>query len=61
MKPEDVPELTEGLRRVLESPKVKAKSKAVKHKHKAPTDTSIDKLRAEISRFNAGIQGTAQL
>ncbi len=25
MKPEDVPELTEGLRRVLESPKVKAK------------------------------------
>jgi len=25
MKPEDVPELTEGLRRVLESPKLKAK------------------------------------
>jgi hypothetical protein len=25
MKPEDVPDLTEGLRRVLESPKLKAK------------------------------------
>jgi hypothetical protein len=25
MKPEDVPELTEGLRRVLESPKTKAR------------------------------------
>lgn len=36
--------------------KFKARSKAIREKHRAPTEISIRKLREEIARFNQGIE-----